>query len=200
MAKPSRRRRRRWESTLASVIAPGHEGQPGHEIGAKVTVIDVVEVPGIGKVSLGVPRPSALLFETATSHMKRAVRLREATKKQVTRGKWVQAGHELDFTNEELVFDFFQEAMARIILAHAALDNLLNEILPVNFVFESEDGEWSGQRIEGWMGVERKVTAGDISCEWRGNACMSGFSRRSRPTSRRYQPSRCICRGISANP
>jgi hypothetical protein len=90
--------------------------------------------------------------------MKRAVRLREAAKKQVAKGKWIQPGHELRFTNEELVFDFFQEAMAGVVLALSALDNLLTELVPDGFTYTTNDGEWSRQRIETSMGVERKLT------------------------------------------
>lgn len=158
MQKKSRTQRRRWVTTLASPIPTGPQGQPSHDIGASISIIDLVEVPGVGNVSLSVPRPSMLLLESAHAHMKRAERLRAAAKKQIAKGKWIQPGHELRFTNEELVFDFFAEAMAGVVLALSALDNLLTELVPDNFTHTSKDGEWSRQRIESSMGVERKLT------------------------------------------
>jgi len=153
-----RTQRRRWISTLASALPAGPQGQPSHDVGAMIAVIDLVDVPDIGNVSMAVPRPSMLLLEPAITHMIRAGRLRDAAKKQIGKGKWIQLGFELRFTNEELVYDFFGEAMAGVILAHAALDNVLNELVPKGFVHNSKDGEWNRERIEKSMGLERKLT------------------------------------------
>jgi hypothetical protein len=90
--------------------------------------------------------------------MKRAERLREQAKKQTGRNKWIQLGHERSFTNEELVFDFFGEAMSGVILSFAALDNLLNEMLPSNFEYKTGDEVWDRRRIESSAGIERKLT------------------------------------------
>lgn len=153
------RERRRWTSTLATAIPAGPEGQPQHDVGAEASVIDLVEVPGTGSVSITVPRPSLLLLGQAEHHMRTAERLREAAKKQIRRDKWVQPAFELSFTNERLVFDFFEHAMAGIVLAHTALDNVLNELLPADFVFLADDStSWDRQRIESSMGIERRIT------------------------------------------
>lgn len=137
----------------------GPDGQPAHEVGAEVSVIDLVEVPGVGGVSITVPRPSLLLLATAEHHLQKAERLRDAATKQVGPGKWVQPGFEIGFTNEPLVFDFFEHAMAGVVLAHTALDNVLNELLPADFVFLADDGtSWDRERIESSMGIERRLT------------------------------------------
>jgi hypothetical protein len=150
--------RRRWTTKLETAISPGHNGQPGHKAGASITIIDLVEVPDIGSVSISVPRPSMLLLGPAREHMVRAEGLRAKAVAQVVEGEWVQEGHEKNFEDEESVFDFFQEAMSGLVLAHTALDNLLNESLPFNFEFEVRRENWNRQRIESSAGIERKLT------------------------------------------
>jgi hypothetical protein len=119
----------------------------------------LVEVPGLGDVSITVPRPSLLILDPATQHLRRAEQLRRAATKQISRGKWVQPGFELTFTNEPLVFDFFAEAIAGVLLAHAALDNVLNELLPEDFVFTASDGRtFDRATVERSAGVERRLT------------------------------------------
>lgn len=130
-----KRDRRRWVTTLAADVPPGPAGQPAHAAGAEVAVIMPVVLTEVGVVSLTVPRPSALLLASAHHHINRALRLRGQLAKQVKRGKWVQPGLELGFSNDELVFDFFEEAMAGVVLAHTALDNFTIECLP-------EDARW----------------------------------------------------------
>src|SRR3546814_11047751 len=79
--------------------------------------------------------------------------------KQTGRTRWKVDGHGLQFTNEALVFDFFEHAMAAVVLLHTALDNLLNEMLPVDFKYTSEKGEeWDRERIERSIGLERRLT------------------------------------------
>src|SRR3546814_16290732 len=49
--------------------------------------------------------------------------------------------------------------MAAVVLLHTALDNLLNEMLPVDFKYTSEKGEeWDRERIERSIGLERRLT------------------------------------------
>src|SRR3546814_12235038 len=79
--------------------------------------------------------------------------------KQTGRTRWKVDGHGLQFTNEALVFDFFEHAMAAVVLLHTALDNLLNELLPVDFKYTSEKGEeWDRERIERSLGPDRPLT------------------------------------------
>lgn len=154
-----RRDRRRWTGHLSEDVPAGPQGQPAHAAGAEFAVIDLIDVPDVGAVSLSVPKPSALLLRPASAHLHRASRLRRTAASQVGRGRWVQPGFELKFTNEQVVYDFLEEAMAGIVLAHAALDNALNELLPPDFEFTDEKGErWSAERIEGYMGLERRLT------------------------------------------
>lgn len=155
----SARERRRWTSTVAEGIPEGPEGQPAHEVGSEVTVADLVEVPGVGAVSVTVARPSALLLGPATFHARKAARLGAVAAKQVGRSRWAPAGHEMNFTNEALVFDFYEHAMAAVVLTHTALDNVLNELLPADFTFSPADGEtWTREYIESSVGIERRAT------------------------------------------
>ncbi|TPW15632.1 MAG: hypothetical protein FD127_647 [Acidimicrobiaceae bacterium] len=60
--------------------------------------------------------------------------------------------------------------MAGIVLAHCALDNLLNELLPRDFVFSADDGKsWTRAEIESGMGVERRLTQVAASATGRPN-------------------------------
>lgn len=157
--RPKRRERRRWTSTLAEPVPEGPGGQPAHAAGSEIAVIDVIDVPGIGPVSIPVPRPSAMLLDAAEAHLRRAERIRPTATRQVARARWIQPGFEMRFTNERLVYDFLEEAMAGVVLAHAALDNLLNELVPPDFTFTDDKNQvWSAERIQGYMGVERRLT------------------------------------------
>jgi hypothetical protein len=64
-----------------------------------------------------------MLLDLAEPHVKRAVRLRQQLPQQIKRGRWIQPGFELGFSNEPLVYDFLQEAMGSVLLLHTALDN-----------------------------------------------------------------------------
>lgn len=129
---------RRWETTLASDVPAGPDGQPAHPAGSKIVVITAVEIPDVGGVSFPVPRPSSLLFDAAARHVKLATRLRTQAVRQTKAGQWVQPGMERSFTNEPLVMDFFREAMAGVICVHAALDNFANELMPSDFVYDAD--------------------------------------------------------------
>ena len=124
------RERRRWTTTLAEPVPEGPQGQPAHPAGAEVAVIHLVYLPEAGAVSMTVPRPSTLLLDVAEAHAKRATRLRKQLPRQTKAGRWIQPGHELQFSNEDLVYDYLQDAMAAVLLLHTALDNFANEQLP----------------------------------------------------------------------
>jgi hypothetical protein len=111
----------------------------------------VISVPEVGNVSISVPRTSVLLLNQAGSHLKRAVRLRSKLPGQTRVPRWTQPGIDRYLPNEDLVFDFFEEAMAGIVLAHTALDNYANECIPADFAY-TDDGRRTLQRVE----VERR--------------------------------------------
>ena len=154
------RDRRRWTTTLAADIPPGPDGQPAHEAGAEVTVITAVNLLGVGGVSFAVPRPSTLLLEAAEQHLRVAARLRAQAVKQVRRVRWIQPGMEWSFANEQLVMDFFREAIAGIICAFAALDNLANELLPWDFAYTDPDVGQTRTRedLERNSGIELRLS------------------------------------------
>lgn len=154
-----RPQRRRWTSTLAEALPTGPEGQPAHPVGSEIAVLTYVSVPGRGPVSFIVPRPSVLLMESAERHLSTAARLRDQTGKQVRRVKWSQPGYEWSFANESLVFDFFSQAMAGIVLAFASLDNLANELMPFDFVYTDEKGHTKTREVlEASSGVELRLS------------------------------------------
>jgi hypothetical protein len=109
---------------------------------------------------MAVPRASVLLLRQAEKHLRRAQKLRGQLAAQIVRRQWTQPGFEQAFSNEELLFDFFEEAMSGIVLAHASLDNFANESLPSEFVFTDETGKtWTREDIERWMGLEKRLQA-----------------------------------------
>src|SRR5205814_1687540 len=151
---------RRWTSTLATPVPPGPAGQPAHEPGALISVVDLARLPGKGNVSMPVPRASVLLLRQAEKHLRRPQKLRGQLGAQVVSRQWTQPGFEQTFSNEELLFDFFEEAMSGIVLAHAALDNFANESLPSEFVFTDEKGKmWTREDIERRMALEKRLRA-----------------------------------------
>jgi len=153
-----KREKRRWTTTLAEPIPAGPQGQPAHAAGAQVAVTHLVFLPEAGAVSMTVPRPSVLLLEAAEAHAKRATRLRKQLPNQTKHGRWVQPGHELHFSNEELVYDYFQDAMAAVLLLHTALDNFANELLPENVVLNDSAGNPVDRaQIESTWGLRRRL-------------------------------------------
>lgn len=152
------RERRRWTTTLAADVPTGPQGQPAHKAGATVAVVHLVALPEVGNVSMTVPRPSAIALDAAEKHVKRAMRLRKQLAGQTKRGRWIQNGHEVGFSNEELVYDFLEEASSAVILMHTALDNFANEQLPADFTFVMPGGQTVDRaQIEGHMSLPRRL-------------------------------------------
>lgn len=153
------RQRRRWTSTLASPIPEGPQGQPAHEIGAVVAVTHLMKVPNVGNISSTVPKPSALLMGPAESHMRRATELQKRIPGTLKRAEWSQPGHEVSVSDEDLLFDFFEEAMAFVLLLYAVLDAWANEQLPASVVWTNPKGETFGREaIEGRLGLELRLS------------------------------------------
>ena len=100
-----------------------------------------------------------MMLEAAEVHARRAVRLRKQLPKQTERGKWTMPGHELRFSNEQLLYDCLQDSMAAVLLGHTALDNFLNESIPADFEWTDPGGQVVGrQQIEGHWGLEKKLS------------------------------------------
>jgi hypothetical protein len=99
-----------------------------------------------------------MLLDIAEGHIRRSARLRRQIPQQVKRERWIQPGLELSFSNERLVYDFFQEAMSGVLLGHTALDNFANEALPPNVVMNDAAGQETGRaQIEYW-GLPKRLT------------------------------------------
>jgi hypothetical protein len=60
-------------------------------------------------------------------------------------------------TNEQALFDFFQEAMAGVILTHAALDNFATEFIPEDFLFDDEGKQLNRSNLE-QRGIELRLS------------------------------------------
>ena len=144
----SRRARRRWVAKLAEPIPEGPNGQPAHPAGSEITLVTPVQVPGVGPVSVAVPRMSTLIHDAAERHLKKAVRLRAATMAQTRPIRSAPQSGDRVFSNEDLTHDFFGEAAAGVILAAAALDNLANELMPWDFVFQDEGSGQARTRVD----------------------------------------------------
>jgi hypothetical protein len=121
-------------------------------------MVHLVAVPEVGVVGMTVPRPSAMLLNVAEGHCKRAQRLRKQLPNQVKHRRWVQPGFELDFSNEALVHDFFEEAMAAVLLLYAALDSYANEAMPTEFAAPDAAGQLVGRtQIEGYWSLPKRL-------------------------------------------
>ncbi len=148
------RERRRWITTLAEPVPPGPAGQPSHAAGADLAVIHLVVLPEIGRVSMTVPRPSAMLLHLAEPHVKRAVLLRQQLPRQ----------REVDptrvrawFLKRTAVYDFLQEAMGSVLLLRTALDNYVNESLPADLTMSHEGQTVDRSQVEGFWGLPKRL-------------------------------------------
>lgn len=155
--KKPRKDRRRWVTRLTEDVPPGPQGQPSHKAGTEVTVVQIIELQGLGKVSFAAPTPSSLLLEAAKPHVQRADRFRKELPQQIATGGWRQPFADAAFTNEALVYDFFQEAMAGILLVHAALDSFANELMPDGFVFDHDGKTYTREELE-QRGIELRLS------------------------------------------
>jgi hypothetical protein len=165
MSKPKRQDRNerlddprfRWTDRLAEDMPPGPQGQPGHKKGTVVTVVQVADVQGIGRVSFPAPRPSALLMAKAKTAMRRAAKLQAALPSQTSSKGWIHPHTDKSFTNVAALFEFFEEAMAGVVLLQAALACFASESVPDGFVFTEDGKSFTREKVEE-MGIERRLT------------------------------------------
>jgi hypothetical protein len=148
----------RFKAILGGAIPQGPQGQPAHEDGATILVIHRVHLAEVGNVSMTVARPSSCLLNAAEAHVKRGARLRTQLPKQMGGGGWIQPGHELRFTNEDLVYDYLSEAMAAVLLMYTALDGFANENLPADVVATDSKGNKTDRaQIEGYWSLQKRL-------------------------------------------
>ena len=154
------RNHRRWTAILAEAVPEGPQGQPAHAAGAELVVVHDVFLDEAGLVSMPVPKPSAMFLDVAEAHAKRAVRLRPRLAGQIRPIKYSQANSSNQcFSNEQLVFDFLQEAMAAVLLTYTALDNAVNEPMPADFAMADASGSIVHRaQIEGRWGIAKRLT------------------------------------------
>jgi hypothetical protein len=53
---------------------------------------------------------------------------------------------ELGFSNEDLVFEFLQEAFGAVLLLHTSLDNYASEAMPETFEMPDDAGQLIGRK------------------------------------------------------
>jgi hypothetical protein len=151
---------RRWIATLAEAVLEGPQGQPAHAAGAEMVVVHDVFLDEVGLVSMSVPKPSAMFLDLAETHASRAVRLRPKLASQIRPIKYGQPdSSNRRFSNEQLVFDFLQEAMAAVLLTYTALDNAANEAMPGDFSMADAAGNTVERaQIEGHWGITKRLS------------------------------------------
>lgn len=145
--------RLRAVTTLAEDVPPGPQGQPGHEAGSSVVLVQPVNLLEIGEVTFATAWPSRLLFEAALAHLTRAARLKTQFPKQVRESRW--GGKSL--SNDQTVLDFFQDAMAGILLLYGALDSFCVESIPDGFEYQEDGRTLEIADIEN-LGMLKKVS------------------------------------------
>jgi hypothetical protein len=138
----------RWKSTLAKDMPPGPQGQPGHAAGTGVQVVQVVTLPKLGRVAFAAPSPAQLLLSAARPHVKRAARMQKALPGQTTDRGQIYPFIDRRFTNDKAVLDFFEDAMAAVLLMHASLDSFANESLPEGFDLDQGGETLSREELE----------------------------------------------------
>lgn len=145
---------------LGEAIPQGPQGQPAHAAGAELVAVHDVFLDEAGLVSMPVPKPSAMLLDLAEAHAKRASRLRPTLVGQIRPIKYSQPDSSNQrFSNEQLVFDFLQEAMAAVLLTYTALDNAANEAMPADFSMADAKGNIVHRtQIEGRWGIFLRLT------------------------------------------
>jgi hypothetical protein len=100
-----------------------------------------------------------MLLDLAEVHAKRAMRLRPRLVGQIKPIRWSQPDTKQLFSNEQLVYDFLQEAMVAVLLAHTALDNFANESMPAGFSMVDAAGTTVRRaQIEGYWGIAKRIT------------------------------------------
>jgi hypothetical protein len=110
---------------------------------------------------MAVPRPSMMFLGVAEKHASKAARLRPrlATEIEPIKVKYGQPGYTQSFSNEKLVFDFLQEAMAAVVLAYTALDNFASEFMPADFSMpDVNDTPALRTQIEKSWGFRKRLT------------------------------------------
>jgi hypothetical protein len=144
------------------------KAQPAHAAGAEMVVVHDVFLDEVGLVSMSVPKPSAMFLDLAETQASRAVRLRPKLASQIRPIKYGQPdSSNRRFSNEQLVFDFLQEAMAAVLLTYTALDNATNEAMPGDFSMADAAGNTVDRaQIEGHWG-DRQAPLTGATCNHR---------------------------------
>lgn len=138
-------------------VPPGPEGQPAIKAGTPIHLVQVLEWEGVGRVSFSAPRTSALLFDEGRKDIQRAIRMKRTLPQQTQARANIKPFSDRAFTNDSAAYDFFQAAMAGIVLCYAALDSWANESIPENFEMEHKDERLDRGRLE-QFGIERRLS------------------------------------------
>ena len=100
-----------------------------------------------------------MLLDLAEAHGGRAAALRPQLVNQIEPIKYGQPGLNQRFSDEQLVFDFLQEAMAAVVLTYTAIDNFANESIPEQFSIADAAGTLVQRtQIESHWGLAKRLT------------------------------------------
>jgi hypothetical protein len=153
MAKRPIDKRRRLSGTIQGIDPPDSHIQPGMTwaVSASCTWGEH------GRVHFVVPSGVTLLLEAAEDHLRRSERLRTRLPNQLRHVRSPEPGLR-NFTNQGLLYDFFREAMAGVVLTHGALDNFANDHLPPDLQMTDEKGVTHDRAALQRRGIEWRLS------------------------------------------
>lgn len=129
--------RRRLEGRLDAPLKAAYPEGPAWPAGTEFALSMEVNWPRVGPVTFAIPDVASLLLNCAYVHLGRADSLRPSVEDGISEDV-VAATSTSIATNEDALFDFFEEAFAGIVLAHGALDNFCNDRIPSGATIEGE--------------------------------------------------------------
>ena len=92
-----------------------------------------VEWEPVGWVGFATPNVAILLLDAAERHLSKANELRGDLPGHVVEVVSPDPKRNRMIRNEDLLFDFFEDAIAGVVLAHSALDNFASDAIPEHF-------------------------------------------------------------------
>jgi hypothetical protein len=147
-------------ATTLAEDATNADGTIAHRAGAPVVWVYRVNLAGVGSIAFPVPLPSELLLRIAGEHLEKATKHRLTLVRTSNRLKG--GGVDFAFSDYQLAYEFFQQAMAGVMLTYAALDNFVNEQIDPEFQFpeRSRAGEVQHYDREAIirMGLEKRMS------------------------------------------
>jgi hypothetical protein len=122
-------RRAAFAKVIAADIHAGEGWEHDHESGTQVVWQNRVGLRNGGTVAYPWPQTSELLLRIAEPRLERGALLRNKALEGASDGVELYPEHKT-VNDHNLIFEFFQEAMAGVVLVYAALNNFANEQIP----------------------------------------------------------------------